>query len=215
MPASINPFPPQISAELISRFAQCETGTIGHFEYGGFLDNQLRPVLPGVRVAGTAITLRAPSIVGSLSSYLISNARPGDFIVVDRCGETKHANWGYVTSYAAKLAGVVGIVIDGPTTDLQEQRDHGIPCWCNGASPITVKGKLPVEGAINVSVSVGGVVISPGDAVLADDSGIFVCPPSRLEAVINESLRRQDIEKTTIARLTHGETLLDIFGSPA
>lgn len=215
MPAFVNPFPPQIPADLVKRFAQCETGTIGHFEYEGFLHNHLRPVLPGVRVAGTAITLRAPSIVGSLSSYLISNARPGDFIVVDRCGESKHANWGYVTSYAAKLAGVVGIVIDGPTTDLQEQRDHGIPCWCSGASPITVKGKLPVEGAINVPVSVGGVVISPGDAVLADDSGIFVCSPVRLEAIVNESLRRQENEKTTIARLTRGETLLDIFGSPA
>jgi 4-hydroxy-4-methyl-2-oxoglutarate aldolase len=214
MGLSIHPFPLQIPSELLARLALCETGTIGHFEYEGFLRNDLRPVSPGVRVAGTAITLRAPSIVGSLSSYLISHARPGDFVVVDRCGEGKHANWGYVTSYAAKLTGITGIVVDGPTTDLREQREHGIPCWCTGASPITVKGGLPIEGAINVPVSVGGVAINPGDAVLADESGIFVCSPDRVRSIAEEALRRQEKEKTTLERLGRGESLIDIFGLP-
>ncbi|ATE62646.1 4-hydroxy-4-methyl-2-oxoglutarate aldolase [Thauera sinica] len=206
--------PEQIPAALIARLAQCETGTIGHSEHQGFLRNDLRPVKPGVRVAGTAITLRAPNILGSPMGWLVSNARPGDFIVVDRCGESRHANWGYVTSYAARLAGIAGIVVDGPTTDLQEQREHGIPCWCSGASPVTVKGGLPIEGAVNVPVSVGGVAISPGDAVLADDSGIFVCPPQRLAEIVDEALRRQAAEKITLERLSRGETLLDIFGLP-
>lgn len=212
MPIIINDYPQQIAADLIERLGLCETGTIGHFEHEGFLDRRLRPLLPGVRVAGTAITLRAASLLGGLTSWLTSKARPGDFIVIDRCGEDKHANWGYVTSFAAKLAGVVGVVVDGPTTDLAEQREHGIPCWCAGGASITVKGGLPIEGAVNIPVSVGGVVIHPGDAVLADENGIFVTRPDRLPEIIAESLRRQTQEQVTLDRLRKGETLNEIFG---
>ncbi|WP_437882063.1 RraA family protein [Pseudomonas sp. LRF_L74] len=208
----IEPMPRPIEAHLIERLARCETGTIGHFEHQGFLNGNLRPVTPGVRVAGTAITLRTPSILASPMAYLLSVARPGDFIVVDRCGESKHANWGYVTSYAARLIGIAGIIIDGPSTDLQEQREQGIPCWCSGASPITVKGDQPIDGAINVPVSVGGVAINPGDAVLADDSGIFVCSPQRLVEISDEALSRQAREQVTLERLARGESLLEIFG---
>jgi 4-hydroxy-4-methyl-2-oxoglutarate aldolase len=214
MPITIAPFPPQVDPALIDRLSRCETGTIGHFEHDGFLDPRLRALNPGARVAGTAITLRAPSLFGGLSSWLIAHARPGDFIVIDRAGESRHANWGYVTSLAARLTGIVGIVVDGPTTDVGEQREHGIPCWCSGPAAITVKGGLPIEGAVNVPVSVGGVAIHPGDAILADENGIFVTAPARLEPIIAECERRQAAEQITLERLRNGESLIDIFGLP-
>lgn len=211
MPFTVNPMPPQVSAEKLDKLRQCETATIGHFEHETFMDPELRPVIPGIRVVGTAVTLRLPSMDSSLTSYAISKARPGDFFVIDRCGDRKHATWGNVVSMAAQKAGIVGAAVDGPTTDPEDQRNLGMPCWCRGISPITCK-RIGLSGSMNVPVTVGGVAVNPGDAILADECGVFVCPPDRLDEIADEALRRQEKEKATISRLEAGETFGEISG---
>jgi regulator of RNase E activity RraA len=211
MPITIRPLPPQIPQEKLARLLECETATIGHFEHETFMAPEIRALMPGVRVAGTAITVRIPQIDTAMQSYCLSFARPGDFIIMDRCGDHKHAAWGGVASAAAKIAGVVGIAIDGSSCDIEEQVEMGIPAWCRGLSPITGK-RSGQQGSFNVPVSCGGVTVNPGDAVLADSSGVFVCSPERLDAVIEEALRRQKSGETTLARLRAGEKIGNISG---
>jgi 4-hydroxy-4-methyl-2-oxoglutarate aldolase len=210
----IEGMPAQIPASLIERLGRVETATVGHVLHSGFVDPAIRAVLPGVRVAGTAVTVLVPGVDSAMMHYAVGLARPGDFLVIDRCGDSRHACWGGVITHAAKIAGVVGGVMDGFATDLSEVRDLAMPLWCRGPTPITCK-KLGLEGAMNVPVSIGGVVVEPGDAILGDESGVLVLKPGQVESVARRALEMQAEELKTLARLRSGEKLADISGAAA
>jgi regulator of RNase E activity RraA len=211
---TVKDLPPQIAQERLARLAQCETATIGHFLHSQFMDPALRAVIGDRRVAGTAVTVLVPPVDGTMMHYAIGHARPGDFMVVDRAGDHRHACWGGVVEIAADCAGVVGAVIDGPATDFEEIRRTGLPVWCRGPSPVTVK-RLGISGAFCVPVSCGGVMVQPGDVILADESGVVVIRPDQIEWVVEEAMRRQNAEPETIRRLRAGEKLHDITGAGA
>ncbi|GGO37332.1 4-hydroxy-4-methyl-2-oxoglutarate aldolase [Gemmobacter aquaticus] len=209
---TVNPMPKQIEPALISRMERVETATIGHFLHSGFLDRELRAVLPEKRVGGTAVTVRLPHADSTILHYLTKLVRPGDFILVDRCGDTKHACWGGVVTHAMKLGGIVGAAIDGPATDFSEIRRVELPMWCRGPAPITTK-ILGLEGAINVPVSIGGQMVNPGDAVIADESGVVVLSQNQAEWAVDKALAMQEAELVLLERLRKGEKLPDISGA--
>jgi len=208
----VNAMPQQIAPALIKKMEQVETATVGHFLHSGFLNRELRAVLPEKRIAGTAVTVRLPHADSTILHYLTKLVRPGDFIVVDRCGDDKHACWGGVVTHSMKLGGIVGAVIDGPATDFSEIRRVDLPMWCRGPSPITTK-ILGLEGAINVPVSVGGQTVNPGDAIIADESGVLVLDPSKAEWAVDKALSMQESELVLLERLRKGEKLPDISGA--
>ena len=177
-------------------------------------DREIRAVLPTKRVAGTAVTLRIPHADSTALHYLTKLVRPGDVVVIDRCGDDKHAAWGGVITHAMKMAGVKAGVIDGPATDFSEIHKTDMPMWCRGPSPITTK-ILGTEGWINVPVSVGGQVIEPGDAVLCDESGVVVLKPNVAEAYARRAIEMQARELVLLDRLRKGEWLPDISGATA
>lgn len=208
----VNPMPEPIDSAIIRKLEQVETATVGHFLHTGFLSRELRAVLPEKRVAGTAVTVRLPHADSTILHYLTKLVRPGDFIVVDRCGDDKHACWGGVVTHAMKIGGIVGAAIDGPATDFSEIRRVGLPMWCRGPSPITTK-ILGLDGAINVPVSVGGQMVKPGDAIVADESGVLVLDPSQAEWVADKAIGMQQNELVLLDRLYKGEKLPDISGA--
>lgn len=210
----IEAMPAQVDPELVALLQRVETATVGHVLHSGFADPDLRAVLPGVRVAGTAVTLRLPHADSTLLHHALGMVRPGDFLVIDRCGDRRHACWGGVVTVAARLAGVVGGVIDGYATDFEEVRRQQMPLWCRGPSPITTK-LLGLEGAMNVPVSVGGVTVEPGDAVLADECGVLVLKPRDARAIAERALAMQDGELVLLDRLRAGEKLPAITGATA
>ncbi|MFV3131109.1 RraA family protein [Niveispirillum sp. KHB5.9] len=209
---TINPMPNQPSGPLIDLLLQVETATLGHFRHDGFIDPAIRLVLPRARIAGPAVTVRIPGPDSTLLHHAVSSARPGDVLVIDRCGDTRHACWGGVTTNAARLAGIAGIIIDGPATDLGEITKAGLPVWCRGPSSLTTKF-LALDSAMNVPVSVGGVAINPGDLILADESGAIVLPPDAARAAAEHAISLQEREKIVLARLAAGERLADISGA--
>lgn len=208
----IEPMPAQAPPELIHLLQQVETATIGHVLHAGFMNPRLRAVLPEARVAGTAVTLRLPHADSVLLHHAMALVRPGDFLVIDRCGDERHACWGGVVTNAAKLAGVVGAVIDGVATDFSEIRKVMMPMWCIGPSPITTK-QLGIEGAMNLPVSVGGVAVCPGDVILADESGVVVLDPSKAVAIGRRAIQMQEDELVLLERLRSGVKLPEITGA--
>ena len=208
----LRPLPEPLPRDLVALLERVETATIGHVLHSGFVDPAIRAVLPEARVAGTAVTLRIPGADSTLLHHVLSLVRPGDFLVIDRAGDTRHACWGGVVTNAAKVAGVVGGVIDGPATDFSEVRRCAMPLWCRGPSPITTK-LLGLEGAFNVPVTVGGQTVSPGDAVLADESGVVILKREEAEAIARRALDMQEREITLLERIYNGEKLADISGA--
>jgi 4-hydroxy-4-methyl-2-oxoglutarate aldolase len=210
----LEPMPAQIDAGRLDRLREVETATVGHFRHDGFIDPDLRAVIPDRRVAGTAVTVRIPGPDSAMLHHALGLVRPGDFLVIDRCGDRRHACWGGVVTFNAKHAGVVGAVVDGRATDFEEVRRRDFPLWCAGPSPITTK-ILGLGGALNVPVACGGVTVHPGDAILADESGILVLAPDEIEVVADEALARQAREPELLRRIEAGEKLGAISGATA
>ena len=210
----VQPMPAQLDPALLDQLRQVETATVGHFLHSGFMDPDLRAVLPGRRVAGTAVTLRLPHTDSTLLHHATRLFRPGDFVVIDRVGDRRHACWGGVITFLAAKIGIAGAVVDGRVTDVLDFGKRNVAMWARGPSPITTK-ILGLEGQMNVPVSCGGVTVHPGDAILADENGVLVLAPPDIAAVAERAIEMQARELVLLDRLTAGEELPDISGATA
>ena len=210
----IDPMPAQASAALIEKLRRVETATVGHTRHWGFMDRHIAPLLLRRRVAGTAVTLAIPGPDSTLLHHALGLLRPGDILVVDRLGDDRHACWGGGVTIAAKAAGAVGGIIDGPCTDLAEIEQSGFPVWCRGLAPITTR-VLDLGGLLNRPVSCGGVAVNAGDLIVADESGVLVLSPDEAEAVADAALARQERGRAIEARVKAGELLGALSGATA
>lgn len=210
----VEPMPPPLSQEVLALLEQAETATIGHWRHWGFVHREVRAMLRGRRVAGTAVTVQIPGPDSTLLHHALGLLRPGDVLVVDRLGDTRHACWGGGVTVAAKAAGAKAGVVDGPCTDLEEIEASGFPLWARGLAPVTTR-LYDLGGRMNVPVSVGGAVVMPGDAVLCDESGVLVLPPAEAEAEARAAIARQERGLATQARCAAGEKLGEISGASA
>jgi regulator of RNase E activity RraA len=211
---TLDPMPPSLDAGLLDLLRKAEPATIGHFMHTGFMEPAIRGLFPDIRIAGTAVTVRAPGADGVMVHHAVGKARPGDILVIDRCGDLKHACIGGAVAYAAKKNGIAGIIVDGFVTDISELRAAGVPVWARGLSPVTTK-LLGLGGGFCVAVSCGGVVVRPGDAVFADENGVLVLDPADIEWAAERAIGMQQEEKKTLARIDAGENYADIIGSTA
>lgn len=210
----LNELPKQLPKELTDLLAKAEPATIGHFLDFGFADPELRALLPDKRIAGTVVTCRFAGIDGSIMHYALGQLRPGDVLVVDRAGERRHAACGGGVAFAARAAGALGIIIDGPATDIGEIREYGLPVWARGLSAVTSK-RTYSHGEFCVPVNIGGVPVMPGDAVLADENGILFLKPDMVEATAKRGIEMQAAEGPRLQRVAKGERLPDINGTNA
>lgn len=209
-----NPLPPSIPQSLIDKLEQVETATVGHFMHSVFVDRAISATDSSKRVAGTAVTLRLAANDSTLLHDVVSTLRPTDILLIDRSGDNRHACWGGVVTNAAAICGFKAGVVDGPVTDVNEIRQNDFPMWSRGRSSITTK-LYAQSGAFNVPVTIGGVTVNPGDAVLADESGVIILDPAIAEEVADRALGMQAAELTLIARLKAGEPLGKITGASA
>jgi regulator of RNase E activity RraA len=210
----LNELPKQLPKDLTDLLVKAEPATIGHFLDFGFADPELRALLPDKRIAGTVVTCRFAGIDGSIMHYALGQIRPGDVLVVDRAGDRRHAACGGGVCFAARAAGALGIIIDGPATDIGEIRQYGLPVWARGLSAVTSK-RTYSHGEFCVPVNIGGVPVMPGDAVLADENGILFLKPDQVESVAKRGIEMQAAEGPRLQRVAKGERLPDLNGTNA
>ncbi len=211
---SLIPLVDQIPASKIDLLLRAEPATIGHFRHSGFMDPAIRAMMPGKRIAGTALTIRVPGAEGSVLPFALAHARCGDVLVVERCGDMRHACLGGLVAYAASKLGIAAIIIDGLVTDIHELREHEVPVWARGLSPITCK-PMGIAGTVGEPVSCGGVPVRCGDAILADDNGILVLDPAEIEDVSNLAVAMQSAEADLRTRLDGGASLHSLLEGAA
>ena len=171
---------------LIEKVSKQHVGVAG-FEVGPrqVAHPDIKPLDPTWRICGTAFTVRPEYWDDRLMGELAPKyAKPGDVLVVDAGGHTEIAAWGMSMTIAAAKAGVVGIVIDGScmNSSLLARERPQIPLFVRGVSP-TAKGS-DHPGSLNVPVICGGVIVNPGDIILADSDGVVVLKPEMAEKII-------------------------------
>jgi regulator of RNase E activity RraA len=173
--------------------------------------SHIRPLIPGVKIAGRAVTVRTEPGDASKPTEAVGLARKGDIIVIDAGGSEESACWGGNDSIGSKTKGLSGVIVDGAVRDTAEIREMGFPTWARAVTPRTGGGKG--GGEVNVPIECGGVGISPGDIVVADDDGVVVVPRGEADEVLQRSIAREALEKGIMKKVLDGLTLADALAS--
>lgn len=189
MPDVIREHQPIVPDEVIDGFRSIGVGDIGHLQQWGFMSTAIRPVWRDIHLVGTAVTLRMPPTGGISNRRIIETARAGDVIVMDRGGDTEIACWGGFTTLVAKAKGIAGLIVDGAVTDTMEITDLQWPVYSRSISGLLTRGS-GVDSEINTTVSCGGVPVSPGDLIVADDDGIVVIRPEDAADLLDACRKR-------------------------
>lgn len=174
---------------VLDKLSAIEVATLGHTTDFGF-PRGLTPIVPGAAFVGPALTVKIPHLDSTAVHYALDLVRPGDVIVIDQSGDDHRSSFGGGLGRIAKLKGAVGVLSNGSTNDVSELREIGLPVISRGATAHTTR-LLGIEGAVNVPVSVGGVVVMPGDIVIADPDGVAVLDPAEAEEIADEMSRRE------------------------
>ncbi|HET7603534.1 MAG TPA: RraA family protein [Gemmatimonadales bacterium] len=142
--------------------------------------------LPLGRIAGPAVTVSLPVGGINMLKMAMELTQAGDVLVVDVRGDTSAAMWGGNVSLGMRSRGVRGVIVDGAIRDVSQLRELGFPAWSRGVAAPAQNSSSP-RGEINVPIACGGVVVNPGDIVVADEDGIVVVAPSAADEVLDKA----------------------------
>lgn len=186
----VGPPPPPLPDGLVDRMLRLDTPMLGHILWWGHMDTGIRASHGfAPRIAGRALNVQCPGPDSTMLHHAVGLAAPGDILVIDRLGDRTYACLGDGVAAAAMRAGIRGAIIDGPCTDAAEMAELGFPVWCRGTSPVTTR-LLDAGGTAHRPVSVGGVAVLPGFAILADASGVFALDPAEAGQATETALTR-------------------------
>ncbi|RYY92721.1 MAG: RraA family protein [Comamonadaceae bacterium] len=163
----------------------------------------LRPVnRSAVTACGRAFTVRVRAGDNLLVHKALDLLQPGDVLVVDSEGDTSRALVGEIMMTSARVRGAVAFVMDGAVRDAEAFEEHRFPCWARGISPRGPYKDGP--GSISVPVTVGGMVVHPGDVVVGDTDGVVAVPAALAEETGRKAREKVAQEQATIAAILAG-----------
>jgi len=147
----------------------------------------------------------------ALEMDLIDSLRADEVAVLACDGPTEViAPWGELLSTAAKARGAAGCVTDGLVRDVMRIRAMGFPVFHGGIGPLDTRNRAEMV-AKDVTVTIAGVSVAPGDWILGDADGVVVIPAGNVEQVIRAALDKITAEDTTRAELEAGESLRAVY----
>ncbi|MFL9964490.1 RraA family protein [Paraburkholderia sediminicola] len=181
----------ELAVSLLSDNMARASGTVGLQPY-----HRPRPM------TGTALTVRTRPGDNLAIHRAFEYCRPGDVLVIDGAGDLTQALMGEIMATFAQSLGVQGLVIDGAIRDVGALRQRDFPVYARG---VTHRGPYKHgPGEINVPVTVGGMIVHPGDIIVGDEDGVLAIAPADVDAVIEGARRQQAKEAAALASIANG-----------
>jgi 4-hydroxy-4-methyl-2-oxoglutarate aldolase len=176
----------------------------------GYLGPGLRPIQDGTRIGGIAVTALCWPGDNLMIHAAAEQCRAGDVLVVTTTSPCADGMFGELLASSLTARGVRGLVIEAGIRDLADLRAMGFPVWSAAVSAQGTVKETP--GAVNVPVSVGGQIVRPGDAIIADDDGVVCVPRGEVNAALAAAQARVTKEEQTRKALADGQLGLDLYG---
>ncbi|MGZ9810224.1 RraA family protein [Pseudoroseicyclus sp. H15] len=192
------------SKELVDAFAKLPVANVSDaMSRMTAAGPSLRPMHASGGMAGVAVTVKARPGDNLMLHKAIDMAVPGDVIVVDAGGDCTNALMGELMLAHAINLGVAGFVINGAIRDVDAFVETNLPTFAAG---VTHRGPYKDgPGEINVPISLGGMVINPGDIVIGDADGVLAVPMADAEEILRKTQAKQDAETRQMEAIKAGK----------
>ncbi|WP_372661874.1 4-carboxy-4-hydroxy-2-oxoadipate aldolase/oxaloacetate decarboxylase [Amycolatopsis kentuckyensis] len=203
--------PPRADLEQVAQLADYGVATV-HEALGrsGLLGPDLRPIQDGARIGGTAVTALCWPGDNLMIHAAVEQCREGDVLVVTTTSPCRDGLFGELFATALRYRGVKGLVINTGVRDVADLRALGFPVW---SAAVSAQGTVKATaGAVNVPVVIGGQVIRPGDAILADDDGVMRVRREDVQIGLEASQARLEKEAAAREAFAQGQLGLDRYG---
>jgi 4-hydroxy-4-methyl-2-oxoglutarate aldolase len=198
-------------AAIVDQLAELGVATV-HEAIGraGYLGPGLRPIQAGTRTGGTAVTVLCWPGDNLMIHAAVEQCQAGDLLVVTTTSPCTDGLFGELLATSLAARGVRGLVIETGLRDVAELRAMGFPAW---SAAISAQGTVKeTPGAVNVPICVGGQIVRPGDAIVADDDGVVCVPRDDARQALAAAQARAAKEEQTRKALADGQLGLDLYG---
>jgi regulator of RNase E activity RraA len=206
-----------VDDKILERLKKIATPTLANalddFGFQGIMNN-LSPAGLGMTLVGRAVTVQ--EITGPFGSFstsdfkvghMIDAAGPGEVIVVANDG-AQVSTWGGMASYAAKLKGISGLVVDGGIRDREEIVEFSFPAFSKHMVPTPGKTRIKVL-SINEPIVCAGVRVRKGDVIVADGTGVLCLPAEHAEEITIASEKFSADDKQAMNEMDKGLTFTE------
>jgi 4-hydroxy-4-methyl-2-oxoglutarate aldolase len=176
----------------------------------GYLGPGLRPIQDGMRTGGTAVTALCWPGDNLMIHAAVEQCQAGDLLVVTTASPCRDGLFGELLATSLAARGVRGLVIETGVRDVAELRAMRFGVW---SAAVSAQGTVKeTAGAVNVPVVIGGQVVRPGDAIIADDDGVVCVPRADAGQALEAARARAAKEDRNREALAGGQLGLDMYG---